>query len=43
MTIEHDPYKALAIRLDSLPNGFPPTEDASELKLLAKIFTPRRS
>jgi electron transport complex protein RnfB len=39
MNTERDPYKALAIRLDSLPNGFPPTEDASELRLLAKIFT----
>jgi H+/Na+-translocating ferredoxin:NAD+ oxidoreductase subunit B len=43
MTIEHDPYKLLATRLDSLPNGFPPTEDASELKLLAKLFTPEEA
>jgi electron transport complex protein RnfB len=39
MTTEHDPYQALAMRLDSLPNGFPPTEDASELRLLAKLFS----
>ncbi len=37
--VQHDPYKQLAQRLDSLPNGFPPTEDGAELKLLAKIFT----
>lgn len=39
MIAETSPYKALALRLDSLPNGFPPTVDGSELKLLAKIFT----
>ena len=33
-------YKKLAERLDALPNGFPPTEDGAELRLLAKIFTP---
>ena len=43
MTAEHDPYKALAFRLDSLPNGFPPTVDGSELKVLAKIFTPQEA
>lgn len=43
MTTERDPYKALATRLDSLPNGFPPTEDASELRVLAKIFTPEEA
>ena len=29
--------------MDSLPNGFPPTEDGSELKLLAKLFTPEEA
>ncbi|HSF81814.1 MAG TPA: 4Fe-4S binding protein [Anaerolineales bacterium] len=32
-------YKRLAERLDSLPNGFPPTEDGIELHLLSLIFT----
>jgi electron transport complex protein RnfB len=39
MTTEHNPYKQLAERLDTLPNGFPSTEDGSELKLLAKLFS----
>ncbi len=43
MTTEHDPYKSLATRLDSLPNGFPPTEDSSELRLLARLFTPEEA
>jgi electron transport complex protein RnfB len=43
MTVERDPYKSLATRLDSLPNGFPPTEDASELRILAKIFAPEEA
>ena len=38
-----DPYKRLAEHLDALPNGFPPTEDGSELKLLRKIFTPEEA
>ncbi len=38
-----DPYKALAVRLDSLPNGYPPTDDGAELKLLAKIFSPEQA
>jgi ferredoxin len=40
MNEEFLPYKRLAERLDTLPNGFPPTEDGSDLRLLAKIFTP---
>jgi ferredoxin len=40
MTNVSDPYKELAERLDSLPNGFPPTDDGAELRLLAKLFTP---
>ena len=38
-----NPYKRLAMRLDALPNGFPPTDDGSELKLLAKLFTPEEA
>jgi len=36
-------YKKLAERLDALPNGFPPTEDGAELRLLAKLFTPEEA
>jgi electron transport complex protein RnfB len=38
-----DPYKLLAERLDALPNGFPPTADGAELRLLAKLFTPEEA
>lgn len=34
------PYRRLARVLDSLPNRFPPAEDESDLRLLAKLFTP---
>jgi Na+-translocating ferredoxin:NAD+ oxidoreductase subunit B len=37
------PYKALAERLDALPNGFPPAGDGVELRLLAHIFTPEEA
>jgi ferredoxin len=43
MNIQQDPYKALAERLDNLPNGFPPTDDGAELRLLAKIFKPEEA
>ena len=36
-------YKQLAERLNALPNGFPPTDDGRELKLLAKLFTPEEA
>ncbi|MEW5720749.1 MAG: 4Fe-4S binding protein [Chloroflexota bacterium] len=36
-------YKVLAERLDALPNGFPPTDDGAELRLLAKLFTPEEA
>jgi len=36
-------YKMLAERLDALPNGYPATEDGSELRLLAKLFTPEEA
>ncbi len=38
-----NPYKRLAQRLDELPNGFPPTDDGAELRLLAKLFTPEQA
>ncbi|MBC8505924.1 MAG: 4Fe-4S binding protein [Anaerolineales bacterium] len=38
-----NPYQLLAKRLDALPNGFPPTEDGAELRLLEKIFTPEQA
>jgi Na+-translocating ferredoxin:NAD+ oxidoreductase subunit B len=42
--MENDsPYKHLAERLNALPNGFPPTSDGSELRLLAKLFTPEEA
>jgi electron transport complex protein RnfB len=43
MNTAQDPYKQLAERLDSLPNGFPPTDDGAEVRLLAKIFTPEEA
>ncbi|MFW6333981.1 MAG: 4Fe-4S ferredoxin, partial [Desulfosalsimonas sp.] len=33
-------YKKLARVLDTLPNGFPPTEEGTEIRLLEKIFEP---
>ena len=41
--MSQEAYKKLAERLDQLPNGFPPTEDGAELRLLAKIFTPEEA
>jgi Fe-S-cluster-containing hydrogenase component 2 len=38
-----NPYRRLANRLDGLPNGFPPTADGAELRLLAKIYTPEEA
>jgi ferredoxin len=38
-----DPYKLLAERLDALPNGFPPTDDGAELRVLAKLFSPEEA
>jgi ferredoxin len=37
------PHKILAERLDALPNGYPPTETGSELRLLEKLFTPEEA
>ncbi|HNY65578.1 MAG TPA: 4Fe-4S binding protein [Deltaproteobacteria bacterium] len=36
-------YRKLARVLDTLPNGFPPTESGVELRLLEKIFTPEEA
>ncbi len=41
--MQTDPYRLLAQRLDSLPNGYPPSPDGLELKLLEKIFTPQEA
>jgi Pyruvate/2-oxoacid:ferredoxin oxidoreductase delta subunit len=35
-----DVHKRLAEKLDQLPNGFPPTAEGVELKILRKIFEP---
>lgn len=37
---EQEIYRALAERLDELPNGFAQSETDSDLRLLAKIFSP---
>jgi Na+-translocating ferredoxin:NAD+ oxidoreductase subunit B len=36
-------YRRLAVVLDTLPNGFPATENGVEIKLLKKIFTPEQA
>jgi len=38
-----NPYKQLAEQLNALPNGFPPTADGRELKLLAKLYAPEEA
>jgi electron transport complex protein RnfB len=38
--MSEDVYKKLARVLDTLPNGFPATDDGLEIKLLKKIFEP---
>jgi|TARA_B100000315_G_scaffold255326_1_gene298411 ferredoxin len=38
-----DPYRKLATVLDTLPNGFPATDDGLEIKILQKIFTPEEA
>ena len=35
-----DPYKKLALTLDSLPEGFPSTPDGAEIKILKHLFSP---
>jgi len=41
--MNNDSFRLLARRLDELPNGFPPTADGAELRLLAKLFTPEEA
>ena len=36
-------YHKLAKVLDTLPNGFPATENGLEIKILKKIFTPEEA
>lgn len=36
-------YRQLAERLNTIPNGFPPTESGVELRLLEKLFTPEEA
>jgi len=38
-----DVYERLSKKLDSLPNGYPATENGVELKILQKIFTPEEA
>jgi len=38
--MSNDVYKKLARVLDTLPNGYPATDDGVELLLLKKIFAP---
>ena len=40
---DYTPYQALAKRLNELPQGFPATDDGSELRLLAYLFTPEEA
>jgi ferredoxin len=40
MNMSDDAYRKLAKVLDTLPNGFPATENGVEIKLLEKIFEP---
>ena len=41
--MNQNPYKDLAERLNSTPNGFPPTDDGTELRLLEKLYTPQEA
>ncbi len=43
MKQDHKAYRALAARLNSFPEGFPPTEDGKELALLAHLFSPEEA
>jgi electron transport complex protein RnfB len=38
ISLARNVYKELAQKLDTIPNGFPPTKSGIELKLLARIF-----
>ena len=39
----NSPYRRLARSLDALPNRYPPADDESDLRLLAKIFLPEEA
>jgi ferredoxin len=41
--MSNNPYRLLAQRLDTLPNGFPPTATGVELRLLQKLFSPEEA
>ncbi|MFW9832368.1 MAG: ATP-binding protein [Candidatus Thorarchaeota archaeon] len=38
-----NPYEKLAAVLDTIPNGFPPTDDGAHLRVLEWIFTPEEA
>jgi len=38
-----NPYQLLARRLDSLPNGYPPSPDGLEIKLLERLYSPQEA
>lgn len=40
---EQDVFKKLAIHLNALPAGFPPTESGVELRILKRLFTPEEA
>jgi electron transport complex protein RnfB len=40
---ETDVYKKLAVFLDNLPGGFPPTESGVELRILRRLFSPEEA
>jgi NAD-dependent dihydropyrimidine dehydrogenase PreA subunit len=41
--LSQDVYRKLAEQLDTFPQGFTPTTNGAELRLLAKIFTPEEA
>ena len=41
--MQNDPYRLLAQRLDSLPNGYPPSPDGLELKILERLYKPQEA
>jgi electron transport complex protein RnfB len=41
--MEEKIYRKLAEHLDTLPDGFPPSETGADLRLLARLFTPQEA
>ena len=41
--MDREPYEYLAERLNSIPNGFPPADDGTHLRLLQKLYTPQEA